>query len=196
MHYLPGLKEHPTWNYIFDYYYTSNEHHLNIPIEIIKYNKLVEYMSMNWIKYLYTSPKILKYSTDELLKIIYAFMNAKRENKCDSKMIIYSGHDTTIFHIILFYFILLFIYISLIFILFFFLPLLMCFAPYLKDYWPPYASCIQIELYENENNKYFVKILYQGQVLSISEKFTDNMLPLDYFPNLGVVDENHQTSIF
>lgn len=57
---------------------------------------------MCWIKCLYTNPKILKYSTDELLKIMYAFMNANKEKKSDTKMIIYSGHDTTIFHIIFF----------------------------------------------------------------------------------------------
>lgn len=72
----------------------------------------------------------------------------------------------------------------------------MCFALYLKDFWPAYASCIQIELYENENNEFYVKILYQGEVLSISDKFTDNMIPLDYFPSLGIVDGNNQTPIF
>lgn len=34
LHYLPGLNEHPTWNYIFDFYYTSNSHKLKVPTEV------------------------------------------------------------------------------------------------------------------------------------------------------------------
>lgn len=63
--------------------------------------------------------------------------------------------------------------------------MLMILAPYLKNEWPPYASCIQIELYSDSQDDYFVKVLYQGEELTLSDEFDDNMIPLEYFPCLG-----------
>lgn len=42
--FLPGLKVHPSWNYLYDYFYTCNSHGLEIPQQIsilhIKYRKI------------------------------------------------------------------------------------------------------------------------------------------------------------
>jgi hypothetical protein len=89
-----------------------------------------------------------------LLKEITENMNKSVEGKPIQKFLLYSGHDTTL------------------------IPILVALQVDAMD-WPPYASMMLIELFEMASGDLYVRVTYNGEVLSL--KFCNSHTLCDYW---------------
>jgi hypothetical protein len=130
------------WLGMFDIFNCMETHDKNFPNGITKeiskkFKRIVEF---EWTQYS-KDKDYLRFGIGMFIKRIYNQFKRKIEGKESLKMILYSGHDTSI------------------------APILAYFNVYPGEH-PDYASNIILSLFE-ENNQYFVKMEYNSETLKI-----------------------------
>ncbi|OQS02437.1 hypothetical protein THRCLA_05196 [Thraustotheca clavata] len=131
--------------------------HTDIPASVTPqlYNDIIRFERDKRMKIYTEDPIYAKLSVSKLLRWVRSRMLASTP----PRFVLYSGHDDTV------------------------MPILAALGGelWLKD-WPPYAAFLAFELYtEISTHKRFVRVIYQGQTLSLEGCDNESLCPLDLF---------------
>lgn len=101
----------------------------------------------------------LRQSIGTLIEELCTNIEEKVNNENSVKINVFSGHDTTLMGLLLA-------------------------VGHWKDQWPRYVDVFTIELYKDQNDKRFVRILYNEKTLCIDENKEEEMISLQRFQTL------------
>lgn len=158
---FPYFYRHIDWD-DFDDLFTALKSH-NIFLEPVYEHYISKIFEMSQIhrKMMYAIPDVIKCSTGEAYRTIYHYMDEimKKKNKHPPLFVTYSGHDTTLYSMIV------------------------VLSKKYEDIKPPYAAHIDIELYENSKNKeYYYKAYFQDELIPNEKADSNGFTPIKYFP--------------
>lgn len=172
---FPHFNKHINWDSFDDLFTTLKAHNIFLEPNYERYIPKVFEMSQLYRKMIYSVPNMKRNLTSEAYKTIYKYMrlimNSKNNNNNCPLFVTYSGHDTTLY------------------------TMLLVLNNKYEDMKPPYCSHIDIELYENIKNKeYYYKIYYEDELIENEKSDKDGFIPIKYF--VGYEDENTSNNSF
>jgi len=141
-----SISDIPTWGVLFDNLGARYCHGHAYPPGITDDMVQLIYDAIVWeYQYSWLNAEVASLGSGSLLQEIYERMENNLAGEKSPKLVFYSGHDATVG------------------------PLMGSLGVFLG--WPPYASHIEIELWNSNNNNdtfpYFVQVKYNGEVYQI-----------------------------
>lgn len=149
------INKAPDWSDLMDLFFATQCHGFDLPPGITESVVNATYQASLWENNYLLSPSIvnrLSMSTffEEIINNIEEFISGN----ITTKYFIFSGHDDTVG------------------------PLMMLFG--IDQYWPPYASHVEFELWEDDNSNKFIQLKYNGVSIEVSG-CSSTMCPIDEF---------------